>query len=134
MSATTVLEEPRYERYFQDGHYNNLREVLTGDKVVKTFNEIPQVDISGIFSDKLEDRLQVARELDDVCRNVGFFYIKNHGVDQTFIDEIYELSRQFFAQPEEKKMEVWCFKNPTLRGYDGLYQEKRGDGKRGTFH
>lgn len=134
MSSTaveTTAEGPKYEYFFRDGHFNNTREILTGPNAYQTFNEIPQIDIGGIFSDKLEDRMAVAKEIANACENVGFFYIKNHGIDQDFIDDMFETSRKFFEQPIEKKMELWCFKNPTFRGYDTFYQENRGKTKKG---
>ena len=75
--STTMLEapkaeEPKYEYFFKDNHFNNKREILTGEKAVKTFDEIPIVDIAGIFSDSFEERLRVAQEVAVICKEVGF--------------------------------------------------------------
>ena len=74
MSATTTqtisVEEPQYEYFFQDNSWNNKREILTGAKAKKTFNEIPQIDVGGIFSDKIEERKRVAEEVAVVCKEV----------------------------------------------------------------
>jgi hypothetical protein len=77
MSTTTMLEapeaeEPKYEYFFRDNHFNNRREILTGDKAVNTFDEIPVVDIAGIFSDLFEERLRVAQDVAVICKGVGF--------------------------------------------------------------
>lgn len=48
ISETASVEEPKYEYFYRDNHWNNKREILTGDKAVATFNEIPVVDIAGI--------------------------------------------------------------------------------------
>lgn len=142
--STTVLEapkveEPKYEYFFKDNHWNNKREILTGAKAVKTFDEIPVVDIAGIFSDSFEERLRVAQEIAVICKEVGlvksgpyvflvrtnvsfsFLYIKNHGVPQELVDEIFKVSRQYHALPLEDKMADYVFKSETLRGYDIHY-------------
>lgn len=73
---TTTLEatktgEPKYEYFFKDNHWNNKREILTGHKSVNTFDEIPVVDIAGIFSDSFEERMRVAQEIAVICKEVG---------------------------------------------------------------
>ena len=49
-------------------------------------DEIPVIDIDGLILGDRRDELTVAEALDDACRNVGFFYVKNHGIPQTVID------------------------------------------------
>ncbi|KAI1342477.1 hypothetical protein F5Y15DRAFT_305384 [Xylariaceae sp. FL0016] len=123
MSTTTAIEvePPRYELYYRDNTWDNKREVLDGDKAVDTFNEIPLVDLSRIFSKDPEERKAVAQEIAGVCKRVGFMYIKNHGVSQDLIGEVFDLVRRFHDQPLEKKMEVYVYKNPELRGYNEHY-------------
>lgn len=48
-------------------------------------------------------------------------YIKNHGVPQELVDEMFEVSRQYHALPLEAKMEDYVYKSETLRGYDIHY-------------
>jgi isopenicillin N synthase-like dioxygenase len=51
------------------------------------------------------EKTKVALEIDKACREVGFFYLKNHGVPSNLIAEILGKSRDFFetATPEEKQ-------------------------------
>jgi len=124
MSSTqsvAVEEEPKYEYFFQDNSWNNKREILTGARAVKTFNEIPQVDVGRIFSENFEDRAAVAAEISEICKNVGFMYIKNHGVSQDLVDDVFELSKKYYARPLEDKMKQYVYESPSLRGYDFHY-------------
>jgi len=58
------------------------------------FTEIPVIDISSLING--ENPLKVASQIGDACEKVGFFYIKNHGIDQQLIDEMYALTKSFF--------------------------------------
>lgn len=125
MSATTTTTNtvaldatPQYEYYYRDNHVDNKREVVRGERAVETFSEIPLVDLSGIFSENIVDRKATAQEISEVCKRVGFMYIKNHGIDQALIDEVFALSREYHAQPSEVKMKEYVYKNEALRGYD----------------
>jgi isopenicillin N synthase-like dioxygenase len=40
------------------------------------------------------------------CTEHGFFYVSGHGVDAMLMKRLEELSRQFFALPEEQKMRI----------------------------
>lgn len=121
--TTTIAEPPRYEYYFRESSLDNKREILTGDRTVETFNEIPLVDVSRIFSDDLKERQAIAKEIADVCKRVGFMYIKNHGVSQDLIDTVFDLSRKYHAQSSEIKKEQYVYNNKQLRGYDEHYDE-----------
>jgi non-haem dioxygenase in morphine synthesis N-terminal len=39
---------------------------------------IPIIDVSGMFSEKLEDRKAVAEKIREACHRIGFFYVVNH--------------------------------------------------------
>ena len=119
--TTRVEEQPKYEYFFQDNSWNHKREILTGARAVKTFSEIPQVDVGRIYSDKFEDRAAIAAEVSDICKTVGFMYIKNHGVPQDLIDEVFEFSRKYHAKALEYKMKQYVYQSPSLRGYDIHY-------------
>src|SRR5262245_1547998 len=52
------------------------------------------------------DRHAVAAQIRQACCEYGFFYIIDHGVDENLQRQLEELSRQFFAQDMETKMEL----------------------------
>ncbi|KAI1394638.1 oxoglutarate 3-dioxygenase [Hypoxylon fuscum] len=68
---------------------------------------LPIIDF-GPFLDpeaSLEAKKNVAFELDRACRDVGFFYLKNHGVSLELMTAMLDSAREFFetASPEEKE-------------------------------
>lgn len=69
-------------------------------------DEIPVIDISGIYSNNLEDRKAVAEKVREAAHRIGFFYIVNHGIDSRHAANTFEQAKRFFSQSEQKKMEV----------------------------
>lgn len=108
------------------------RPILRGAAAKKTFETIPVIDVSSIWSEKAEDRNMVASQIGRACRDVGFFYAQNHSIPQTLIDETFDAAKTFFKLPHEDKMEVHLHKNPAYRGFDPVYETKfEGRGKGG---
>ena len=67
-------------------------------------NEIPILDLSDFLAEKPGALEAVAKELRFAAENIGFFFIRGHGVSQNLINATFEASRQFHALGEEEKM------------------------------
>ena len=86
------------------------------------FEDIPVIDIGPLMDGS--NPQQVAEELAFVCENIGFLYIKNHGISQDLIDQVYDHAKAFFDQPLTEKMRLNITQSgPTLRGYIPFYTE-----------
>lgn len=59
-------------------------------------------------------------QLHTAMRDVGFFYIKNHGVSEKLQQDSLELTKTFFALPVEEKLKVETVNSPHFRGYARL--------------
>ena len=82
---------------------------------------------------------QAAAKLLKACKEVGFFYVSNHGIEQSLLSSAMQQSRAFFSLPEEEK-EKLITKGDSLRGYTPLFEEvgnvdlqKVGDFKESTL-
>ncbi|KAF9114995.1 hypothetical protein BGX27_009214 [Mortierella sp. AM989] len=60
---------------------------------------IPVID----FSLSTSDPEECARQVGEASRNIGFFYLKNHGIPQGLIDEMFDQSEKFFELPVQSK-------------------------------
>jgi len=86
------------------------------------FDSIPVVDIGPLRDGT--DKRGVAVEIGRACRDVGFFYIRNHGVSKSDMDEAFAAAKRFFALPLEDKQEIHISKSyPNQRGYVPLFEE-----------
>ncbi|ETS85870.1 hypothetical protein PFICI_03895 [Pestalotiopsis fici W106-1] len=98
------------------------------------FKAIPVVDLTALISESASeaDKAELAVSLREACTNVGFFVIKNHGIDWTIVEEAFAGLKQFFDLPLENKMKVHQSKSPSFMGYEEPYYTnvdrlKKGD-------
>jgi isopenicillin N synthase-like dioxygenase len=66
---------------------------------------LPVIDVSALASGG-GDRTAAAEAIRAACRHAGFFYIIGHGVDEALQTRLESLSRQFFAEPLQKKLAI----------------------------
>lgn len=86
------------------------------------FHEIPLIDIAPLIDGS--DPQGVAERIGKVCEEVGFFYIKNHGVPAAQIEGMYRAAEDFFALPFEAKQRLnVATTGDVLRGYIPTYGE-----------
>ncbi len=86
----------------------------------KTADHIPVVDLTGSRSSVLEERRAIAWEIHKACRDVGFFYVDNHGGPEALIANQLEAARNFFDLPTAAKMMIDIAKSAAMRGYEPM--------------
>ena len=89
---------------------------------------LPLVDISLLDSDRLEDRLAVAQELDRACADVGFLYIKGEQLDGALFDRIVARAKIYFALDHDTKMKGYIGLSENHSGYVPVGEEQFGGG------
>lgn len=94
---------------------------------------IPVIDISALRNIDKAGTLKVAKQLGDACRDIGFFYISNHGVPEPAIADTFKSAEAFFSLPLEEKMRCSLEKySKCFRGYSPVLSEL-ADGKRNSY-
>ncbi|TQC44690.1 isopenicillin N synthase family oxygenase [Rhodococcus sp. WS4] len=80
------------------------------------FHEIPVIDVAALVDGS--DVEGVARQIGDACEQVGFFYVKNHGVPSELVKRMYAATEELFDLPDEAKANIRVENSgPTARGY-----------------
>src|SRR3954463_2438095 len=79
---------------------------------------IPTIDLTPLRTGSDADKRKVARQIDDACRDTGFFLVTGHGVPHELIAKTRQRAIDFFAQPEEEKMKVQRPPAKISRGYN----------------
>ena len=69
------------------------------------FSHVPVIDVAPLVHGA-DERVHTAEQIGAACRESGFFYVVNHGVDESLCQRLETLSREFFAQSESQKMQI----------------------------
>ena len=85
--------------------------------------EIPVIDLEPLRRGGAAGLRQVADEIGAACRQVGFFYVINHGMRPALLADAFAKSRAFFAQPIAEKLEISMDVIGGNRGYSGFMRE-----------
>jgi len=91
------------------------------------FKAIPLIDV-GPLVEKIDDPnmandaalLEVVRMLDDACKEAGFFYVKGHGIAESLMKEVRDVTRKFFHLPCEEKLKIKMTPESGYRGYQRI--------------
>ncbi|OAX38440.1 Clavaminate synthase-like protein [Rhizopogon vinicolor AM-OR11-026] len=99
------------------------------------FQDIPVIDLSSATSPNESERKALAQQIRDACMNVGFFYVKNHGIPPECIDDVLEVSKEYYSLPIEEKMKLHHKSLVTnFRGYSPLLDANIEPGNAGDNH
>ncbi len=82
--------------------------------------DIPCIDIARLAGNDAGARADVARQIGQACRDIGFFVITGHGVPQACIDGAFAAAHALFALPREVKQALSIGVHGHNRGYVGL--------------
>jgi isopenicillin N synthase-like dioxygenase len=81
---------------------------------------LPIVDLSLFANGDKDERQRIAREIDAICRDVGFLGVVGHGVPDKIVSELYAASKDFFRKSFDQKCRVQQPRSHVVRGYIGL--------------
>lgn len=67
-------------------------------------NSIPVIDVEALRLGNEKERKDVGKQIDEANREIGFFLVKNTGVDFNFMKETIDTCEKFFLSDLENKM------------------------------
>ena len=68
---------------------------------------LPIIDLEAFTSaSDTETRLEAGKQLVSACHDVGFVYIKNHGVPESELSRAFDVSKKWFDLPTDQKMKA----------------------------
>jgi isopenicillin N synthase-like dioxygenase len=85
-------------------------------------DQIPKIDLSATFVKDEAARQKAAAEIAAACRNIGFFHVAGHGMEESLVERAFTESKRFFAQPEAAKRK--CSKRPGTNGYEPMETQR----------
>lgn len=85
---------------------------------------LPIISVAGLTSPDPDIRNQTAAELGRACRDVGFFYVTDHGIPAEVVERAFTGARALFALPLADKQALSIKLSPHNRGYVAMSDEK----------
>lgn len=70
---------------------------------ITTHKSLPIVDLKEFLNSTGEERLNLASQIDDICRSIGFLIIENHGVSEKIRNDAWRAAESFFKTNQEEK-------------------------------
>lgn len=83
---------------------------------------LPLLDLS-LLDGNATQRQSFLDGLRHAARDVGFFYLTGHGIDNALLQQVQVYAREFFALPEAAKNAVGMIHSPHFRGYNRAASE-----------
>ncbi|WNN42731.1 isopenicillin N synthase family dioxygenase [Winslowiella toletana] len=78
---------------------------------------LPVLDFA-LLNGSARQRQAFLSQLSQAARDIGFFYLINHGVDAALQQQVQQVAQQFFALDEAEKAQVAMANSPHFRGYN----------------
>tara|TARA_Y100001934_G_scaffold279923_1_gene385118 strand:- start:1202 stop:2233 length:1032 start_codon:yes stop_codon:yes gene_type:complete len=103
------------------------------ESVQMAHEEIPVIDLGPMWSEDQAGKALLGEQISTACQEIGFFYVKNHGVPDTVITDAQRVSGDFFKQTEEVKMLIEVSVSSSNRGYIPLFGEKNSTVTKGDL-
>jgi isopenicillin N synthase-like dioxygenase len=90
---------------------------------------LPILDLSSWREGDPASLTRIGAEAGAACRDVGFFYVVNHAVDDRLIARAFDQSRRFFALPLAERQALAIETIGGNRGYSGMLHEALDPGR-----
>ncbi|KAL9268339.1 putative 2-oxoglutarate-dependent dioxygenase [Drosera capensis] len=91
------------------------------------FKCIPFIDIGPLLAKSGDPGMaedpgvcEVVKQLDQACREAGFFYVKGHGIPDSLVNGVRNITHNFFELPSEEKLKIKMSAATSYRGYQEI--------------
>jgi len=92
----------------------------------RAFKKVPTLDLRRAHAGAAE-RALFLQDLRNAARDVGFFYLVGHGIEDDLVRKIIALTKRFFALSAEDKLAIEMVNSPHFRGYNRAgFEHTRG--------
>jgi isopenicillin N synthase-like dioxygenase len=88
--------------------------------MLASLNALPVIDLTPLRTGGAAGAREVARQIDEVCTEIGFFLVAGHGISNAQITATRQAAVDFFALPVEEKMKVQRPPAKISRGYNWI--------------
>jgi isopenicillin N synthase-like dioxygenase len=91
------------------------------------YDEVPSLDLADFTSGDATRKAKFVKDLGNAYENIGFVSIKNHGLSDDLVANLYGSIQKFFTMPDEIKKKYEIVELAGQRGYISKGREKAKD-------
>lgn len=114
---STTITQPAFTKIaLQTAQGIVYRDVSTAPPRECLPEEVPVIDLSRMYGN-LNERKALAVTIRDAAENTGFFYIKNHGIEEKVIQTAHAQAKNFFSLTDQEKEKVSRAKSQHFNGW-----------------
>jgi isopenicillin N synthase-like dioxygenase len=99
----------------------------------QAMQEIPKLDLADFTQGDADQRSRFVQELGRAYEEIGFVAIRNHGIDNTILNDMYAQVAKFFELPLKIKLKYDDSSGGGQRGYTGFGKEHAKDRNEGDL-
>jgi isopenicillin N synthase-like dioxygenase len=86
---------------------------------------LPVLDVSPFLADESSPAAGAfVEQLGRTVHEIGFLYIKGHGIPERLASDLHAAARRFFALPERERLAIENVRSPQFRGYTRFGHER----------
>lgn len=127
--ATVTETAPAYTKLKLRTAYGPVfRDVSTNAPRPATAEEVPIIDFTDLYGDA-DARLRLSQKIKHAATTSGFFYAKNHGIEEAVIEKARKQALTFFKQSTEAKASVSVAKSKFFNGYSAPKTTQASEGE-----
>ena len=86
-------------------------------------NTVPVVSLASWRNGNTTAQQSLAKRVSSICHTSGFFYLSDHGISQSFVEQYLNQLKAFFELPESIKQSIDKIHSPQFRGWEKLGSE-----------
>lgn len=93
---------------------------------------VPIIDMGAAFGGDEKGLHALVTDIAKACKKIDFFYITNYGIDDSFYEKAFDVSKALFSLPQQKKNTLDIKLSSHMRGYFS-YGADKSDGINGDI-
>ncbi len=97
-------------------------------------DQLPIISLEGLYSGDRARWREIADQITQASRGLGFFYIVDHGIERERVQELFDLARRFFELPMAEKDKIAIYRNDQYRGYLPMQMMGADPALKGNLH
>lgn len=87
-------------------------------------SKLPIIDLSLFHNGDRATKQSTVKQIYQACHEIGFIYIKNHGINTNRIEQVFDYSKYFFDLPLEVKQKIAWTDEFSNQGYIAMEREQ----------